>query len=103
MIRHVWERCAEAAGERNVHVATDDDRIAAACAGFGARVIMTRSDCLTGTDRVAEAAERLEQRFIVNVQGNGNGQTVNGRILYATGIGGGDAGNSAAKFVHLVR
>jgi hypothetical protein len=41
--------------------------------------------------------------FIVNVQGNGNGQTVNGRILYATGIGGGDSGNPAAKFVHLVR
>jgi hypothetical protein len=41
--------------------------------------------------------------FITGVQGNGNNQTVTGQILYAAGIGGGTPGNSAAKFVRLVR
>jgi 3-deoxy-manno-octulosonate cytidylyltransferase (CMP-KDO synthetase) len=70
MIRHVWERCIEAIGADDVFVATDDARIDVACRAFGAQVIMTRSDHLTGTDRVAEAAESLEHAFIVNVQGD---------------------------------
>lgn len=41
--------------------------------------------------------------FIAGVQGNGNHQEVHGRVLYATGIGGGTPGNSAAKYVHLVK
>jgi len=70
MIQRVWERCAEAVAAKDVFVATDDARIREACEGFGASVIMTSEDCLTGTDRVAEAAEHLEHRFVVNVQGD---------------------------------
>jgi len=70
MIQHVWERCIEAVNPRDVFVATDDDRIKAACEGFGASVLMTSDDCLTGTDRVAEAALQLDHAFIVNVQGD---------------------------------
>lgn len=70
MIRHVWERCVEALGPEHVYVATDDARIRAACDGFGARVLMTSSACLTGTDRVAEAARALDYEFLINVQGD---------------------------------
>jgi 3-deoxy-manno-octulosonate cytidylyltransferase (CMP-KDO synthetase) len=70
MIRHVWEKCIAAAGLERVYVATDDARIADACEGFGARVLTTSSDCLTGTDRVAEAARTIDCDFIVNVQGD---------------------------------
>jgi 3-deoxy-manno-octulosonate cytidylyltransferase (CMP-KDO synthetase) len=70
MIRHVWERCIAAAGREHVYVATDDARIRAACEDFGARVVMTSADCLTGTDRVAEAAHSLDYAFLVNVQGD---------------------------------
>lgn len=70
MIQLVWERCAEAVPAKDVFVATDDDRIREACEGFGASVIMTSETCLTGTDRVAEAAARLDHRFVVNVQGD---------------------------------
>ena len=55
MIRHVWERCCQAVGAERVYVATDDRRIASACESFSAEVIMTTSDCLTGTDRLAQA------------------------------------------------
>ena len=70
MIRHVWERCVEALGPEHVYVATDDARIRAACDGFGARVLMTSSACLTGPDRVAEAARALDYEFLINVQGD---------------------------------
>jgi len=70
MIRHVWERCILAAGSEHVYVATDDERIRAECLQFGARVIMTSSACLTGTDRVAETAKSLAYDFLVNVQGD---------------------------------
>jgi 3-deoxy-manno-octulosonate cytidylyltransferase (CMP-KDO synthetase) len=70
MIQHVWERCMEAVDPGDVFVATDDDRIRKACEGFGASVLITSDDCLTGTDRVAEAAAQLDHSFIVNVQGD---------------------------------
>jgi 3-deoxy-manno-octulosonate cytidylyltransferase (CMP-KDO synthetase) len=70
MIERVWRLCAEAVGAENAVVATDDERIADACAEFGARAIWTSSDCLTGTDRVAEAARQLDHAFVVNVQGD---------------------------------
>jgi 3-deoxy-manno-octulosonate cytidylyltransferase (CMP-KDO synthetase) len=53
-----------------VFVATDDTRIAGACAAFGAPVLMTSAAHLTGTDRVAEAAAQLAADVVVNVQGD---------------------------------
>ena len=70
MIQHVWEKCQQAIGPGHVFVATDDDRIAKACQHFGAATLMTDSNCLTGTDRVAQAAQQLDYEFIVNVQGD---------------------------------
>lgn len=70
MIQHVWERCCQAVGTERVYVATDDQRIATACEGFAAQVIMTSSDCLTGTDRLAQANRQLQKDFLVNVQGD---------------------------------
>lgn len=70
MIRYVWERCVQSVDARHVYVATDDQLIADACAEFAARVIMTRPDCLTGTDRVAEAVQNLDYAFFINVQGD---------------------------------
>ena len=70
MIRHVWERCVATTSAAHVYVATDDSRIRNVCEQFGARVLMTSPDCLTGTDRVAEAALGLDYDFLVNVQGD---------------------------------
>jgi 3-deoxy-manno-octulosonate cytidylyltransferase (CMP-KDO synthetase) len=70
MIRHVAERTCQARRVARVIVATDDERIAAAVAGSGADVVMTRPDHPSGTDRLAEVAERLDADVLVNVQGD---------------------------------
>jgi len=54
----------------DVVVATDDARIADACASFGARALMTSPAHATGTDRVAEVAAQLDADVVVNVQGD---------------------------------
>jgi 3-deoxy-manno-octulosonate cytidylyltransferase (CMP-KDO synthetase) len=72
MIRHV-ARCALQAGAREVWVAADDQAIADALAGSGARVAMTSSDHASGSDRIAECARIAgwaDDTIIVNLQGD---------------------------------
>jgi 3-deoxy-manno-octulosonate cytidylyltransferase (CMP-KDO synthetase) len=70
MIEHVHRRAAAARLVDGVIVATDDERIAAVVEGFGGTAWMTRPDHRTGTDRLAEVADTLACRIIVNVQGD---------------------------------
>ncbi|MBU0751183.1 MAG: 3-deoxy-manno-octulosonate cytidylyltransferase [Gammaproteobacteria bacterium] len=69
-------RVVEAAlksGAFEVWVATDDIRVSDAVTAHGHRVAMTRSDHATGTDRIAEVAERfgwLDDDIVVNLQGD---------------------------------
>lgn len=51
-------------------IATDDERIAEVARGFGAEVVITRQDHLSGTDRVAEAASTTDAEVVVNIQGD---------------------------------
>ncbi len=73
MIQHVYERAVAVPLLSRVAVATDDERIAACVRGFGGEVVMTRSDHVSGTDRLAEAASIMdirEQDVVVNIQGD---------------------------------
>ncbi len=70
LIRHVYEAVASARRVNRVLVATDDQRIAAAVRAFGGEAVLTRSDHVSGTDRVAEAAAGIETDLVVNVQGD---------------------------------
>jgi 3-deoxy-manno-octulosonate cytidylyltransferase (CMP-KDO synthetase) len=70
MLQHVWERTCQARYLTDIVIATDDERIRAAAEEFRARVVMTRSDHVSGTDRVAEAASASQASVIVNVQGD---------------------------------
>jgi 3-deoxy-manno-octulosonate cytidylyltransferase (CMP-KDO synthetase) len=70
MIQHVWERCCQAVGREKVFIATDDLRIEKSVVQFGGQVVMTSSECLTGTDRLAEANKELNFDFLINVQGD---------------------------------
>ena len=65
------ERARKARGVSVVAVATDDERIAAAGEQAGALAIRT-GPAATGTDRVAEAARRLDPPpdVVVNLQGD---------------------------------
>jgi 3-deoxy-manno-octulosonate cytidylyltransferase (CMP-KDO synthetase) len=71
MVVRVCERAA--ASGADVHVATDDERIAAAVRAAGFSALRTRDDHASGTDRVAEAARALrlaEDDVVVNLQGD---------------------------------
>jgi 3-deoxy-manno-octulosonate cytidylyltransferase (CMP-KDO synthetase) len=70
MLQRVWEGARSAKSLRAVVVATDDERIAEACHGFGAEVFLTRPDHPTGTDRIAEVALGLADDVVVNIQGD---------------------------------
>jgi 3-deoxy-manno-octulosonate cytidylyltransferase (CMP-KDO synthetase) len=72
MVVRVCERALQS-GAASVHVATDDERIAAAVQAAGHKFVMTRADHPSGTDRIAEAAQLLQlgdQEIVVNVQGD---------------------------------
>jgi len=60
-------------GATQVLVATDDAEIAAVVTQHGHRAMLTRTDHPSGTDRLAEAAERMklsDQQIVVNLQGD---------------------------------
>src|SRR5229473_7314118 len=70
LVQHVYEQALQARKACTVVVATDDPRIVAAVESFGGRAVLTRHDHPSGTDRVAEAARRLDADIIVNLQGD---------------------------------
>ncbi|MDD5248649.1 MAG: 3-deoxy-manno-octulosonate cytidylyltransferase [Rhodocyclaceae bacterium] len=56
-----------------VWVATDDSRVAEVVAAHGHQAVMTSADHASGTDRIAEVAQRLgwaDDDIVVNVQGD---------------------------------
>jgi 3-deoxy-manno-octulosonate cytidylyltransferase (CMP-KDO synthetase) len=72
MLQHVYERGRESSA-REVVIATDDQRIAAAAEAFGAPVSMTSAGHQSGTDRLAEVARKSawpDDTIIVNLQGD---------------------------------
>jgi 3-deoxy-manno-octulosonate cytidylyltransferase (CMP-KDO synthetase) len=72
MIAHVCERAKEADAEEII-VATDDERIFQAVSDLGFRVVMTRADHQSGTERLAEVAQCcgwVGDQIVVNLQGD---------------------------------
>ena len=70
VIQRVYEQVTSVLGE--AYVATDDDRIFKAVESFGGHAVMTRTDHKSGTDRIEEAAIKLQTNadVIINVQGD---------------------------------
>ena len=72
MIQRVWQQALKSDAAQVV-IATDDSRIEQAAKAFGAEVCMTRSDHVSGTDRLQEVAQQLgltDQQLVINVQGD---------------------------------
>jgi len=72
MVVRVAERARES-GAQQVYIATDHRDVARAAEQHGFRAVMTRADHPTGTDRVAEAVERIDlprDAIVVDVQGD---------------------------------
>ncbi|WP_250122648.1 3-deoxy-manno-octulosonate cytidylyltransferase [Chroococcidiopsis sp. CCMEE 29] len=71
MVQWVYEAAKSCPAFSQVVVATDSEAVAECVRSFGGAVEMTHSDHQTGTDRVAEVAQRYPQmRAIANVQGD---------------------------------
>lgn len=70
MIVRVWERVEKARLVDRCVLATDDKRIAEVGRKHGMEICMTSENCKTGTDRVAEVAEKIPADIYVNVQGD---------------------------------
>ena len=70
MVQWVYERAAQTELLSEVLVATDDQRIFDAVKKFGGRVVMTRRDHPSGSDRIAEVAATSDAEIIVNIQGD---------------------------------
>ena len=70
MVRWVWEAALTSGVGDRVIVATPDVEIVDACREFGADAILTRHDHETGTDRIAEVADKVHAEVYVNVQGD---------------------------------
>jgi 3-deoxy-manno-octulosonate cytidylyltransferase (CMP-KDO synthetase) len=72
MVVRVVEAALQAAPQE-VWVATDDERVADAVRAHGHRVLMTRANHPSGTDRIAEVAQQQgwgADDIVVNVQGD---------------------------------
>jgi 3-deoxy-manno-octulosonate cytidylyltransferase (CMP-KDO synthetase) len=72
LIQRSWDAAQGVTGVDRVVVATDDDRIKSAAEAFGAEVVMTSADCQNGTERCAEALDKLGGGYdiVVNLQGD---------------------------------
>jgi len=70
MMWHVYQQASKATSVDEVYIATDDEKIRAKCEELGLKVLMTGTQHITGTDRVAECARLLDADVIVNVQGD---------------------------------
>ncbi len=72
MIEHVYQRGLES-DAKEVVIATDDERIAAAAEDFGAIVCMTGDQHRSGTERIAEVADIMaweDALVVINLQGD---------------------------------
>jgi len=76
VIQRVYEQASRVL--EDVYVATDDSRIHDAVLAFGGLAVMTRADHQSGTDRIEEAAEKIESTYtpdrypdvVINIQGD---------------------------------
>ena len=70
MIYWVYHQAMKVKELNEIYVATDDERIRAACEKYNMNVKMTKDTHQTGSDRVAEVAEHTDGDLYINIQGD---------------------------------
>lgn len=70
MLQHVWERAKESRLLDELIIACDEQKVADAAQGFGAKVVMTAKEHQSGTDRIAEVVNPMDVKIVVNIQGD---------------------------------
>ena len=70
MIQWVFEGAKKAKLLERIIIATDNDRIFWTAEKIGAEVMMTSAEHLSGTERVAEVAAKMDSPIVINIQGD---------------------------------
>jgi 3-deoxy-manno-octulosonate cytidylyltransferase (CMP-KDO synthetase) len=70
MLYRTYKQCLKVLPSELIWVATDDERILNFCNKNSIQSKLTSSECLTGTDRVAEFARDRAESIFINVQGD---------------------------------
>jgi 3-deoxy-manno-octulosonate cytidylyltransferase (CMP-KDO synthetase) len=85
LVQRVYQQASKSAFIDKLVVATDDRRIVDAVSTFGGEAVLTSTKHESGTDRVAEAADKLNCDLVVNIQCDQpflNPKTLNQLISY---------------------
>ena len=69
MIQWVYEQANKSKLLDKLFVAVDDERVFNSIEGFGGNAVMTKSNHQSGTDRIAEAMEKIEADIVVKYSG----------------------------------
>tara|TARA_Y100000991_G_scaffold215711_1_gene207721 strand:- start:13408 stop:14151 length:744 start_codon:yes stop_codon:yes gene_type:complete len=71
ILERTYINALNAVGDKDkIIIATDSKIIEEHCNSFGANSIITSNKCLTGTDRIAEVAEKISASQYINLQGD---------------------------------
>lgn len=71
LIWHVWNRVSRARQLQAVYITTDSQEVQHVVEDWGGRVLMTSSECRSGTERIVECLPHLDDaELIINVQGD---------------------------------
>ena len=70
IIQRVYEQCLKVKNIDDVYIAVDDEQLLTHCNNFTKNTILTSKDHQSGTDRIADAAQKIDCDVIVNVQGD---------------------------------
>ena len=70
MIVRTYNQCRKVVTKNKIIVATDSMKIKKVCNQYNINSLITSNKCLTGTDRVAEVAKKINCDFYINVQGD---------------------------------
>ena len=70
MIQHVYEAAKKAKNIDEVYIATDSEEVEDICKTFTSNIIMTSDKHESGTDRLAEAVQKIDAENVINVQGD---------------------------------
>ena len=70
LLWYVYMKAKQSKLLNRVIIATDSKKIKRAMSAYDAEVVMTSSEAVTGTDRIAEVTESISSDIIVNIQGD---------------------------------
>ena len=68
LLWHVWNLACSARLANSLFIATDSEEIRHEAITWGADVLLTDSDCQSGTERIASVLDQIDAELIVNVR-----------------------------------